>query len=100
LKARGPISEIEKRRRVPLLRTALGIATVFGIPVEELFSGMRAPIASEVDGRLEKLASALASKVGTKQRCGYHTARKLEWLRARCGSAVPHGLPSETSPRA
>ena len=38
VKARGPV--IEKRYRMPLLRTALALGAIFGIPVEELFSGM------------------------------------------------------------
>lgn len=100
LKARGPISEIEKRRRVPLLRTALALAVIFRIPVEVLFSGMCECIASEVDGRAEKLASELTSKVGTKKRCEYHTTRKLQWLQARCSSAATHGPEGPASPRA
>lgn len=100
LKARGPISEIEKRRRVPLLRTALALSTIFGIPVEELFSGMCDSIGTEIEERLDKLTSELASKVGTKKTSEYHTARKLAWLRARRGSIPVHESANEASPRA
>jgi transcriptional regulator with XRE-family HTH domain len=99
-KGRGPISDIENRRRTPCLRTALALATVFGVPVEELFPGMREGIASEAKVRLRKLASALGSKVGKKERCGYRTARKLQWLMARCGSAAIDVRSTETHPRA
>ena len=45
-------------------------------------------IAGEIDERLDKLTSELTSKVGTKKRSEYHTARKLAWLRARRSSVA------------
>ena len=81
LKARGPVSEIEKRHRVPLLRTALALEAIFGISAGELFAGMREGIASEIAERVDQLASELAPKVGRKSRDEYRTARKLTWIR-------------------
>jgi transcriptional regulator with XRE-family HTH domain len=87
--ARGPISEIEKRHRVPLLRTALSLEAIFEIPAAELFAGMRESVGEEVNVRCRKLASELTPKVGTKTRHEYRSARKLAWLESRRGSSRP-----------
>ena len=97
VQARGPVSEIEKHHRMPLLRTALTLEAIFGIPAGELFSGMRASIANEVDSRCEKLARELAPKVGSNKRHDYRNARKLAWLQARRGSSIFHG-PQDNRP--
>ncbi len=90
VRARGPVSEMEKRRRMPLLRTALALEVIFGIPAGELFAGMRESTASDIDARVDKLAAQLGSKVGTNKRHEYRTARKLAWLQARRGSFLAH----------
>src|SRR5579864_5349866 len=82
LKARGQVSEIEKRRRVPLLRTVLALEVIYGIPAGDLFAGMRESIAGEIHARIDKLASELPLKVANK-RHAYKIARKLAWLAER-----------------
>jgi transcriptional regulator with XRE-family HTH domain len=87
LKARGPVSELEKRHRVPLLRTALALEIIFGVSAGELFAGMRESIATEMQARMETLSSELAAKVGNK-RDAYKTRRKLAWLAERRASTL------------
>jgi transcriptional regulator with XRE-family HTH domain len=66
LKARGPVSELEKRRRVPLLRTAMTLEAIFGIPVSELFPGMRQAMNADVEKRITEFATLLKVKVDRK----------------------------------
>jgi len=87
---RGPVSEMEKRRRMPLLRTALALEAIFGIPAGDLFAGLRETITSDIEERVDQLAAQLGSKVGTNKRRDYHTARKLAWLEARRRSFAIH----------
>jgi transcriptional regulator with XRE-family HTH domain len=100
VKARGPVSELEKRHRMPLLRTALALAVIFDVPVEELFSGMRQSVASDISARLEKLGSELAPKVDANKRHEYRNARKLAWLEARRGSSTLDGFQNSRPARA
>lgn len=83
VRARGPVSEMEQRHRVPVLRTALTLEVIFGVPASELFAGMRESIAEEVDQRFEKLACELAAKVETDKRHEYRDAHKQQWLESR-----------------
>jgi transcriptional regulator with XRE-family HTH domain len=99
LKARGPVSELEKRHRVPLLRTALALEIIFGVSAGELFAGMRESIASEMQARLETLSSELVPKVANK-RYAYQTRRKLAWLAERRASAVLDEPQPQASARA
>jgi transcriptional regulator with XRE-family HTH domain len=57
VKARGPVSELEERHRVPLLRTALAQEAIFGVAPGELFAGIRESVVSDTQARLEKLAN-------------------------------------------
>ena len=100
VKNHSPVSEIEKRHRAPMLRTALALEAIFGVPVGELFAGMREPIAREIEQRVNKLASDLTSKVGTEKRRDYHTARKLSWLQVRRGSIASDEPTNQASARA
>src|SRR6266849_8010241 len=85
LKARGPVSELEKRRRVPLLRTAVTLEAIFGVPVSELFPGMRQAVHTDVEKRLEEFTTQLKAKAD-KKNDAYKTARKLTWLSQRLAS--------------
>jgi transcriptional regulator with XRE-family HTH domain len=99
LKARAPVCEMEKRRRMPLLRTALALEAIYGVPASELFAGMREEIASGTRARMKRLASEIAPKVGTKSRHEYREARKLAWLSERCTANSLDGSPNQASPR-
>ncbi len=98
LKARGAISELEKRHRVPLLRTAVTLEAIFGVPVSDLFPGMRLAVDADVEHRIEEFAKLLKAKADKKSDA-YKTARKLAWLRERRAVTTLHGPQPQTSPR-
>ncbi len=98
VKARGPISELEKRRRVPLLRTAVTLEAIFGVPVSDLFPGIRQIANTDVERRVEEFARTLKAKADKKSDA-YKTARKLTWLRERRAVVTPDGPQPQTSPR-
>jgi transcriptional regulator with XRE-family HTH domain len=85
LKARGPVSELEKRHRVPLLRTAVTLEAIFGVPVSELFPGMRQAVDADVEKRLAEFTVLLRAKADKKSDA-YKTRRKLAWLSCRQAS--------------
>jgi len=76
------VSRYEKRRRVPPLQVALACEAVFGIPVSELFAGMRQVAGKEIGKRLLALKSKLETypAKGSEARI---TAQKLRWLDER-----------------
>src|SRR6266436_3509257 len=43
------VSRYEKRQRMPPVRTALAYEAIFGIPIAELFAGVRQGIVSDVE---------------------------------------------------
>ena len=81
------VSRYEKRRCVPLLATALACEAVFGIPVAELFAGVRERVGREVDKRLLELKSKLQTKV-CKRSEGRLVAQKLHWFADRQGTVA------------
>jgi len=87
LKARGPVSELEKRHRLPLLRTAVTLEAIFGVPVSELFPGMRQAVDPDVEKRFADFTALLKAKAD-KKRDAYKTARKLAWLSRRQASTL------------
>jgi len=42
----GSLGRYEKRRRLPPLKTALACEAIFGVPVAELFAGIRQTVGS------------------------------------------------------
>src|SRR5207244_1488975 len=60
------VSRYEKRRRLPPLRTALACEAAFGVPVSELFAGLREAAGQAAGERL----LALKSKLETRQAQG------------------------------
>src|SRR5713101_7646270 len=76
LKARGPISELEKRHRLPLLRTALALEIIFGVSAGELFGGVLQSVHTDVERRIEEFTTLLRTKAD-KKNDAYKTARKL-----------------------
>ncbi len=76
------VSRYEKRRRLPPLRTALACEAAFGVPVSELFAGLRDGAGQAVGERL----GALKSKLETTPAQGREarlSAHKLRWLAER-----------------
>ena len=81
------VSRYEKRRRLPPLQTALACEAVFGIPVSELFAGLREKVGKEIEKRLLELRSRLQTKSskGSEARA---IAQKLRWLGERHGATT------------
>ncbi len=84
----GQVSRYEKRHRLPPLRTALACEAAFGIPVSELFAGMRDQVNKVIEKRLAELRSRLHAKnsAGIKKSEVRLTEQKLRWLDAHAGS--------------
>ena len=83
----GFVSRYEKRKRLPTLTTALACEAVFGVPVAELFAGLREGVGKKIRKRLLGLRSKLQEQsAGGRKSQVRHTARKLEWLGGRLGS--------------
>src|SRR5712692_5609597 len=57
------VSRYEKRRRLPPIETALACEEIFGVPVAELFAGMRQSVGKDVAKRRFELMSQLQGKV-------------------------------------
>lgn len=79
------VSRYEKRRRLPPLETALAYEAVFGVPVAELFAGLRDTVGRQIQRRLGEFGSRLQAKDVAK--CKKSEARlvahKLRWLAGR-----------------
>jgi len=76
------ISRYEKRRRLPPLETALACEAIFGIPISELFAGMRQSVANDIKKRRLQLRSKLQAS-SPKASTVLATAHKLRWLADR-----------------
>src|SRR5712692_10173166 len=56
------VSRYEKRQRMPPVQTALAYEAIFGIPIAELFAGVRQKIVSDVQKRRSELTTRLRAK--------------------------------------
>jgi transcriptional regulator with XRE-family HTH domain len=74
------VSRYEKRERMPPVQTALAYEAIFGIPVAELFAGVRQRIVSDVEKRRSELTSRLRAKDQTGIAAPLMKARKLRSL--------------------
>jgi transcriptional regulator with XRE-family HTH domain len=83
----APVSRYEQRRRLPPLQTALACEAVFGVPVSELFGGVRASVDRKVGRRLSELKSRLQAK-GREDHEPRATAEKLRWIARRVSSST------------
>ena len=63
-KSPATVCQYEAYKREPDLRTALAYQMVFGMPVEELFSGIHREVEKEVLNRADRLTKQLASANG------------------------------------
>jgi transcriptional regulator with XRE-family HTH domain len=73
------VSRYEKRRRLPPIETALACEEIFGVPVAELFVGMRQAVGKDIARRRLELRSRLQAKT-LKGSAAQVTAHKLRWL--------------------
>ena len=81
------VSRYENRRRLPPLKTALACEAVFGVPVSELFGGVRESVNQNIGVRLSALKSKLQAK-GSQDSEPRATAEKLRWIAQRETSAA------------
>ena len=76
------VSRYEKRRRLPPIDTALACEAIFGVPISELFAGVRDSSSHEVRKRMLLLRSRLQG-ANAKGSEALVLAHKLRWLDAR-----------------
>ena len=76
------VSRYEKRRRLPSVETALACELIFGVPIAELFAGVRDSIGKDVEKRRRELSSRLLAKT-PKGSEAQITAHKVRWLTDR-----------------
>ena len=77
----------EKFQSAPSLLMALGYEIIFGVPISELFPGLRESVAQDVEGRIEQFKQMLEEESGRGPRATT-TARKLEWIYERSGTTT------------
>ena len=73
------VSRYEKRHRLPPLETALAYEEIFGVPVSELFAGIRQSVGRNVARQRVALRAGLQTKT-PKNNDARMTAHKLRWL--------------------
>ena len=76
------VSRYEKRRRLPPLKTALACEAIFGVPVAELFAGVREDIRKDIDKRRAALKTRLEAATPDGSAAPMH-AHKLRWIESR-----------------
>ncbi len=87
------ISRYEKGRRLPPLETALACEEIFGVPLAELFAGMRQSVGKDVAKRRLELKSRLQA-LALKDSAAQINAYKLRWLAGREHPAVANQISS------
>jgi transcriptional regulator with XRE-family HTH domain len=75
------VSRYERRHRLPPLETALACEAIFGIPIAELFAGVRQGVSRDIEKRLLELKAKLQSNPGNAN--VRIIAHKLRWLAER-----------------
>ena len=73
------VSRYEKRHRLPPLETALACEEIFGVPVGELFAGVRQAVGKDIEKRRVELRARLQTTT-PKAHDARVTAHKLRWL--------------------
>src|SRR5258706_7988695 len=73
------VSRYEKRHRLPPLETALACEEIFGVPVGELFAGIRQAVGRDIEKRRVELRLRLQSTMSTTHDARM-TAQKLRSL--------------------
>jgi transcriptional regulator with XRE-family HTH domain len=87
------VSRYEKRRRLPPLETALACEAVFGVPVAELFAGMRQSVGKDIQKRTLELKARLQSGTANANDARM-IEHKLRWLADRERPLVANQLSS------
>lgn len=75
----GQVSRHERGDNIPPLPVAVGYEIVFGVPVSEIFRGVRASVGPAIEARLVGMEQNLKRK-SAKGRDANAVARKLEWI--------------------
>jgi len=83
------LSLFESNRRVPTLRTAIGLEIIFSAPVADLFGGKRQRLERKIEARIERLHARLAKQQPAKGRPRIEREAKLRWLAARQAKRSP-----------
>lgn len=78
-KAGEQLSRYERRHRLPQLRTALACEAIFGVPVAELFAGVRQSVDRDIAAKIGTLIADLHKENGRGKQMRLAT-RKLTWL--------------------
>jgi hypothetical protein len=73
------VSRYEKRHRLPPLETALACEEIFGVPIAELFAGVRQGVGKDIAKRRLELKSRLQAKT-LNGSAAQISAHKLRWL--------------------
>jgi transcriptional regulator with XRE-family HTH domain len=73
------VSRYEKRRHLPPLETALACEAIFGVPIAELFAGVRQGVEKNIEERRLELRARLQAKPAQHRKARV-TAQKLRWL--------------------
>jgi transcriptional regulator with XRE-family HTH domain len=81
------VSRCEKRRRLPPLETALACEAIFGVPIAELFAGMRKGVGKIIEKRRLELRTEAQMK-NSQGSAAQITAHKLRWLADHEGTLV------------
>jgi transcriptional regulator with XRE-family HTH domain len=81
------VSRYEKRRHLPPLETALACEAIFGVPIAELFAGVREGVKKSIEQRRLELRARLQAKPA-QHRKALATAHKLRWLTEQDASQV------------
>src|ERR1700682_4906967 len=76
------VSRYEKRHRLPPLETALACEEIFGVPVGELFAGVRQAVGRDILKRRLELRAKLQTKT-PKAHAARMTAHRLRSLNER-----------------
>src|ERR1700676_3988450 len=76
------VSRYEKRHRLPPLEIALAYEEIFGVPVGELFAGVRQAVGRDIKKRRVALKAGLQAKT-PKASDVRMAAHKLRWLADR-----------------
>jgi DNA-binding XRE family transcriptional regulator len=78
----APVSRHESFQKVPPLAVALGYEILFGVPVSEIFAGLKDQVEQQIEIRLSELATGWQQR-SAKERGAMTIARKLEWIAMR-----------------
>lgn len=78
-KAGDQLSRFERCHHQPPLRTALALEAIYGVPVAELFAGVRQSVDRDVEARIERLVANIQKEVGQGKQIPL-TEKKLAWL--------------------